>query len=360
MVPTKIYRVAVIGRTGRGNYGHGIDVAWKTHPRAQVVGVADDNAAGLRAAGERLGAKTLFADYKQMLRETRPDIVAVCPRWLDAHLDMVLAAAEVRASMFMEKPMARTLAECDQMIDACDRVHARLSVAHNMRNCPVLDLVYRKVREGIIGELQEIRGRGKEDRRAGGEDMMVLGTHVFDLMRRFAGDPKWVTSRICIGAREATRDDVNPNGPEGMGPILGDNIQAMFGFAGGITGHFASKRSTEESGRRFGVDLYGSRGILSIRAAHVPEVWVSRSVRWTGDNWERLEFGPGIRPRDQNDAYHLMIDDLLDAIENHREPDSGARNGRWTLEMVMGVYASHRLGARVPLPLAKREHPLAG
>jgi len=355
----KTYRVAVIGRTGRGNFGHSIDLAWKTHPRAQIVGVADDDPSGLSKAGERLGTRALFPDYRKMLGDLKPDIVAICPRWIDSHLDMVLTAAEVRASIFMEKPMARTLEECDRMIDACDRVHARISIAHNNRVCPIIDSVEQKVRQGIIGDLQEIRGRGKEDRRAGGEDMMVLGTHVFDLMRRFGGDPEWVFGRVQVQGRDLGRRDVNPDGPEGMGFMGGDQIEAMFRFPKGLTGYFGTKKSSETGGKRFGIDLYGSKGIVSIRAAHVPEVWILDSDKWTGGEWKRFPLPPDIRPKDASDAYHLMIDDLLEAIEKDREPVSGGRNGRWTLEMLMGIYASHRTGGVVRLPLEKRAHPLA-
>ena len=49
------YRVAVVGRTGRGDYGHGIDTVWLHVPEVEVVAVADDNADGLAAATRRLG-----------------------------------------------------------------------------------------------------------------------------------------------------------------------------------------------------------------------------------------------------------------------------------------------------------------
>ena len=39
--PAKKYRVAVIGHTGRGNYGHGIDTVWNAFSQMEVVGVAD-------------------------------------------------------------------------------------------------------------------------------------------------------------------------------------------------------------------------------------------------------------------------------------------------------------------------------
>ena len=77
------YRVAVIGRTGRGNYGHGLDVVWLQIPNAQIVAVADENEAGRNAAQKRLGAKSAYADYRQMLQKERPQIVSVADRHLD-------------------------------------------------------------------------------------------------------------------------------------------------------------------------------------------------------------------------------------------------------------------------------------
>jgi hypothetical protein len=54
-----------------------------------------------------------------------------------------------------------------------------------------------------------------------------------------------------------------------------------------------------------------------------------------------------------------MVADLIEAIEAGREPACSARDGRWTIEMVMGVYQAHFAGARIPFPLAGRRHPLA-
>ena len=65
----KNYKVAVIGRTGKGAYGHGLDVVWKTIDNIEIVAVADENEAGRKAAQTRLGAKNAYADYKQMLEK---------------------------------------------------------------------------------------------------------------------------------------------------------------------------------------------------------------------------------------------------------------------------------------------------
>jgi predicted dehydrogenase len=352
------YRTAVIGRTGRGNYGHNLHLAWKSAPRVEIVAVADEHPEGLKKAAAALGIWAAYRDYREMLRQERPDIVIIAPRWVDCHLDMVLAAAEARASVFMEKPMGRTPAECDRMIDACERAHVKLSVAYNFRVHPMLDHVQQLLKSGLIGEIQEIRGRGKEDRRAGGEDLMVLGTHVFDLLRRFAGDPLWAFGHVTRNGRDIERQDIVMDGPEGLGPIAGDTIAGMFDFAGGLTAYFASRKSSDTKGSRWGIDLFGTEGILAIRAQHVPEFLLCKSARWSDGAWSRLEVPPGMRPVSETDAYHLMAEDLMQAIEQDREPAAGGRNALWTTEMAMALYASQRTGRRIPFPLKDREHPL--
>src|SRR5438034_6173783 len=119
----RTYRVAVIGRTGKGNYGHGLDVVWKALDNVQVVAVADEDDKGRAAAAARLGAAHAYADYRQMLDKERPQIVSVADRYVDQHRDMVVACARAGASIFLEKPMARTLAEADEMVRACETHH---------------------------------------------------------------------------------------------------------------------------------------------------------------------------------------------------------------------------------------------
>src|SRR5262245_20695241 len=88
----KKLRIAVIGHTGRGNYGHGLDTVWLDLPETEIVGVADANADGLKAALQKLKVEAGIADYREMLSAVKPDITAVCPRYVDEHADMVLAA----------------------------------------------------------------------------------------------------------------------------------------------------------------------------------------------------------------------------------------------------------------------------
>jgi len=113
------HRIGIIGHTGRGDYGHGIDTVWLKFPEHQIVGVADANADGLARKVAALKAPQGYADYRKLLDDAKPTIVSICPRHLDQHAEMVVAAAERGIHIFLEKPLCRTLAEADQMAAAC-------------------------------------------------------------------------------------------------------------------------------------------------------------------------------------------------------------------------------------------------
>src|SRR6516164_1529318 len=159
----KTYRVAVIGRTGKGNYGHGLDVVWKSFDNVEIVAVADEDEKGRVAAAKRLGVKNAYADYREMLDKEKPQIVSVADRFLDSHRDSVVACARAGASIFLEKPMARSLAEADEMVKACETHHVKLAIAHQTRHSPRLKVIRGLIADGKLGDLVELRGRGKED-----------------------------------------------------------------------------------------------------------------------------------------------------------------------------------------------------
>jgi predicted dehydrogenase len=144
----KKYRVAVIGRTGRGDYGHALDEAWLKFASIEIVAVADDDKMGLAAAKKRLGVDRGFADYIEMLDETKPDIVCICQRWVDQHRDMAMAAAERGINVYMEKPFCRSLAEADEIIDACERAHVKLAVGHPTGYGPKVDRLKKLIKAG--------------------------------------------------------------------------------------------------------------------------------------------------------------------------------------------------------------------
>ena len=368
------YRVAVIGHTGRGNYGHGLDVVWLQIPNAQIVAVADANEAGRNAAQKRLGAKNAYADYRQMLQKERPQIVSVACRHLDQHRDMVLACAEAGASIFLEKPMCRNLQEADEMVAACEKHHVKLAIAHQTRHSPRLQRVKDLIADGRLGEIVELRGRGKEDQRAGGEDMMVLGTHIMDLMRLIAGDAHSCFARVGVVGKERvtpiTKADLHEGG-EGMGLIAGNHINAMYTFDRGVVGHFASVRATRAKGEadRFGLTIYGTRGVIQLTTGSLPACHFLADPSWfpgrSRANWQLITSqGLGkeetLKDGGLGQGNIWVAQDLIQAIERDRQPKGSMYDGRAALEMILAVYESARTRGPVEIPLGNRRHPLAG
>lgn len=361
----KSYRIAVIGHTGKGNYGHGIDTAWLKVPGCEIVGVADADEAGLAAAVKRLKAPQGFTDYRRLIDETKPDIVAIGPRWLDQHRDMCLAAAAAGAHMYMEKPFCRSPAEADEIIAACEKADVKLALAHQTRYSPKLQAIRDLIDDGKLGTILELRGRGKEDKRGGGEDLWVLGSHVMNLIHHFGGEPKWCFARVEEGGEPIRPEHVKP-GNEGIGPLAGDTVTAVYGLDGGATAYFGSKRNM--LGDRFGLQIFGSKGVVEILTGHLPSAQFLPDPSWSpgrsNAKWQSISSQGLGEPEPMKDGgleggNILAVKDLIEAIENDRQPECNMYEGRATIEMISAVFESHRRGGPVKMPLQTRANPLS-
>ena len=367
-------RVAVIGRTGRGDWGHAIDELWRGLPGAEIVAVADDSDEGLAAAVTRAGLDagpdTAFRDWRRMLAAVKPEIVAICMRHVDCHAEMAIAAAEAGArGVFLEKPFVRTPAEADAVVEACRQAGTKLSLALVNRHAPAYAAARDLIEDGKIGKVLEIRGRGKEDQRGGGEDLWVLGCHVLDLMTDLGGAPAWCEAAVSLGGRPITVADA-VEGPEGLGRIAGDSIAAMFGLADGPVGYFASVREAGLKQPNFGLTVVGTLGAIHVRPDQVPQCYFRAAPLWRVDKdvpWQPI--GPGglgdLPPAEVDRAVERAAWgrqaalDLLDAIAEDREPETGMHAGRTGVEMTAAVYAAALSGRRITWPLVDRGSPLA-
>ena len=102
-----LLKAAIIGHTGAGDYGHGIERIFAGLPNVSVVAVADPDAAGRAKAKATAGAARDYADYHAMLGEEKPDLVAIAPRWATEHHAMSMAALEAGAHLYLEKRRRR-------------------------------------------------------------------------------------------------------------------------------------------------------------------------------------------------------------------------------------------------------------
>jgi predicted dehydrogenase len=337
---------------------------WGDLPQCEVVAVADADEAGLAAAVQRLNLQQGFADYRKMLDEVKPDIVAIGPRWLDQHRDMVVAAAQRGVHIYMEKPFCRTPAEADEIVAACEKHRVKLAIAHQTRYSPKLQVVRELLAEGAIGEILEFRGRGKEDQRGGGEDLWVLGSHVMNLIHTLGGEPVWCCASVQQDGRPVTKEHVQP-GAEGIGPLAGDTVQAMYRLDSGAAAYFGSRRNA--AGNRFGLQIYGSQGVLEILTGHLPAVYILQDPAWSpgrsGKVWVAVSSeGVGEPETLADGGLHggnvLACRDLIGAIEEDRYPECNMYEARMTIEMISAVFESHRIGGPAIFPLVTRTNPL--
>jgi predicted dehydrogenase len=364
----KKYRVGIIGHTGRGDYGHATDAAFRKVEAVEVVAVADPNEAGRAAAQKRTGAPTGYADYREMLAKEKPDIVGICPRWIDQHHDMLLAAAEAGCHVYMEKPFCRTPKECDAVLRALDMGHRKLGIAHISQYSPVLATVLKVIADGAIGDVLEIRGRGKEDQRGGAEDLWVLGSHVFGLMRSFAGgNATSCYATVTEGGQPVGKGHVR-EGREGIGLLAGDHVQATYAFPKAVTGYFASRKGMAGKPTRFAVQVFGSKGIVEIESGYLVKADLLRDSSWSpgrsGAKWEAITSAGIGKPEPRTDGGYVgghvaAITDLIAAIETDRDTMCSARDCAAIVEMIAAVFESHRVGRAVEMPLKTRVNPLS-
>ena len=361
------YRVGIIGSTGRGDYGHGLATVWKNIPEAEVVALADDNEAGRAKWLKDLSVPTGYADYREMLDKARPQIVAIGPRWIDQHFDMVMACVERGCHIYMEKPFCRTLIEADQIVTAVEKKHVKLAIAHQTQYSPMLPVIKKMIAEDKLGKILEIRARGKEDTRGGLEDLWVLGSHALCLMRHFGGDATSCYATIVTKeGKPVTKADVVP-GKEGLGPLAGDGVNAMFTLSSGATGYFASHRGQGGGKSRFGIQIYGSKGIVEVVTGSLPSVKFLPDPTWSplrsGIAWENVSSNGPAKPESLKDGgldggNVMAVKQLIQCIETDGQPLCSVYEGRAIVEMIMSIFESHRIKGPVTLPLKDRDHPL--
>ncbi|HYG74098.1 MAG TPA: Gfo/Idh/MocA family oxidoreductase [Planctomycetota bacterium] len=359
----KTYKACVIGHTGRGNYGHGLDKAFQGFSNITVAAVADPNEKGRDAALKRTGAQRAYADYREMLEKEKPQLVSLGMRWVEKRLEMITAIAESGAHVFMEKPIAESLEEADAIIAVAEKHKIKIAVGHHMRLVPAILHLKKSVDDGLLGEILEVRTRGKEDHRAGGEDLMVLGTHCLYLMRLFCGEPQWCSARVTQNGKDITREDARA-ATEPLGPVAGDTIHATYAFANGVQGFFDSQKARKTKDA-FQCVVYGSKGVAQFIIDVNAQIFWLNDPAWhpgkSGASWQPLPGSPpnecdGLKGFDG--ANRALVKEWLREIEGGGESAGSIYHARRTLEMIMAVYASHLKGARVPFPLAERKHPL--
>ncbi|HTG44449.1 MAG TPA: Gfo/Idh/MocA family oxidoreductase [Verrucomicrobiae bacterium] len=357
-VPGSALKAAIIGHTGHGDYGHGLDGIFDGRKNIEIVAVADPDETGRKSAMEKIKPHRGYTDYREMLEKEKPNLVSVAMREAAHHHEIILACLKAGAHVYSEKPFVTAPNEADELLTLGDEKKLKIAVAHTMRMSEVMLRLRQGLREGLIGDLVEMRAYGKQDARAGGEDMIVLGSHLFDLMRLYAGNPLGCTARVLQGGRDITRQDrrlVKDNN----GHVGGNEVFAHFTFPNSVNATFTSAAKLRDTSGHWGIEFYGSKGAFRINCDMSPNVFIRRTSGWSGkgktDTWEPLEAKLVQTPPEHNAG---PVGDWLDSISNNREPECSGRNGAWAVEMVCAVYQASITKKQITFPLEQRMHPL--
>ena len=192
--------IAVIGL----HMGYGHFKQANEHPSARLVAVCDTNPAEVERVKAEFPVPLATTDYEEVLAS--PDVHIVSITTPDHfHLEQTLAAFEAGKHVLVEKPMARTVDECAQMVEAARKANKKLMVAHVCRFYSFFADCKRWIDEGTLGEVFHIETSyihnyeqipGFDGWRFDPEKRHFLiggGCHAIDLARWLGGDVEEVS-----------------------------------------------------------------------------------------------------------------------------------------------------------------------
>jgi predicted dehydrogenase/nucleoside-diphosphate-sugar epimerase len=179
--------------------------ALQTLPHVRIVGIADTSVERAHALAERFAIPRAFASLSDMA-EARPDVVHVLTP-AASHARLAVEALEMGCAVFVEKPMAPTVEECDEMIAAATRTGRVLSVNHSAKDDPVVVRALELLRRGVCGDVLAVDFHRTSDYppyaggalpaafRKGGYPFQDMGVHALYLMEAFLGPIRDVDAR---------------------------------------------------------------------------------------------------------------------------------------------------------------------
>jgi predicted dehydrogenase len=169
-----------------------------------VAAFVDPNLDRARTLASRVADAVALASHTELTGMVDAVLLAA-PNSLHASLGAPLLADGVH--LLVEKPMARTVAECDQLIEAAASGSAVLAVGHDFRHFPMAHYARNLFASGLLGEVQRVDVRQSAGGRwpyasaaalspeAGGGVILDFGVHVLDLLLWWLGDMRVIAAR---------------------------------------------------------------------------------------------------------------------------------------------------------------------
>lgn len=313
-------------------------------PAVRVVAAADIDADRLSRVADQFGIDQRFTDYHAMLERDDVDAVAVLtPSQL--HAEMGLAVLDTDKHLFIEKPLALTLADCDRLIARAMRFSRVAMVGFNLRWHRLVRRARAIVASGALGQIKAIRSaythaRNNRDapewhrqRALGGGIILNEAVHHFDLWCFLLGSE--VTQILAVSESSAQYEDetsvVNARMTSGV-------------LAAGV---FSLKTSPNSE-----VEIYGELGRLSLACYKFDGLEFFADTTYPGDIADRLrkmgntlkempEVIPILRRGgDVAETFRAEWIHFVYCIRESRTPECTLQDGRRSLEIALAALDS--------------------
>ena len=190
-------RVAIVGMGNRGVYF--LEQVMRMSDVARVTAIVDINAERLRLLKEHVKFDgDLSDDYEAVSR--RDDVDAILISTEDyLHVGPAIAGLKANKNLYIEKPLATTLEDCDKIIEAMEKSESICYLGFNLRHGPVHSKVHDLIEEGKLGKVLTIEAneyyyggrtyfrRWNRLRKFGGGLWLTKASHDFDLLNWMSG-----------------------------------------------------------------------------------------------------------------------------------------------------------------------------
>ena len=313
-------------------------------PRMRVLCGRDE--AAVREAAKSLGWEGYETDYARMLERDDVGLVDISSSG-DTHHEFVLAALEAGKHVLCEKPLANTLSEAREMVEAARRAGTVNMVCHNYRRVPAVGLAKKLIDEGRIGEIRHWRAVYLQDwlldpmapltwrlkKETGGAGPLAdLGSHLVDLAHFLVGPITEVVGTAETFVKERPLPDTDGERPR-MGEVTVNEAAAFLArFESGAMGTFEVSPLVPGRKAREYFEINGSRGSVLFDLERMnelevyfeedpPEVSGFRRILVTEPEHPFMEgwWPPGHTLGYEHTFVHT-VKDLLDGIKAGKSP----------------------------------------
>jgi predicted dehydrogenase len=240
-------------------------------PRMRAICGRDE--AGVRDAATSLGWEGYETDYRRLLERDDIDLVDVATPG-NTHHEIAIAALEAGKHVLCEKPLANTLEEAREMLDAAGAAATINMVCFNYRRVPAVQLAKRLIEEGRLGEIRHWRAAYLQDfvldpdfpliwrfqREAAGSGALGdLGAHLVDLAHFLIGP---ITRVVGTAETFIKERPLEGSGVERGQVTVDDAATFLARFENGAIGTFEATRLAPGRKNRNSFEINGSKGSL--------------------------------------------------------------------------------------------------